>query len=151
MKLRLPVLLSVSVLALSSAFAGFVSQPTDGQTQRVLENPEPSKRAEPSKAPASEPAKPQTAEKNKPAPFALGNDKKELGRLIGTLQRSPRSFVYLRSIGYTETDQEFEQIIAVNSAIFRPTRIVRQDEQGKRVIPGWPGITLKQEYKLAQR
>ncbi len=74
-----------------------------------------------------------------------------LNRLLTELQRSPRSFIYLRSIGFTETDQQFEKLIAENSAIFNSTRIIRRDEQGNRQIPGWPGISLKEEFRTAGR
>jgi hypothetical protein len=82
---------------------------------------------------------------------ALGKEKTTLNRLVTELQRSARSFVYLRSVGFTESDQEFEQIIAKNNWMFRPVRIVRRDEQGNRQIPGWPGIALTTEYKNLQR
>ncbi|MEO6786004.1 MAG: hypothetical protein ABI318_07715 [Chthoniobacteraceae bacterium] len=87
---------------------------------------------------------------NKQTHDALGKDKALLNRLVTELQRSPRSFIYLRSIGFTETDEEFDRLIATNNRMFKQTRIVRRDEQGNRKIPGWPGITLKEEYK-AQR
>ncbi len=77
----------------------------------------------------------------------VAEDKVLLGRLVTELKQSPRSFIYLRSKGFTQSDQEFEEIIAKNDAVLRRTRIVRRDEQGVRQIPGWPGVTLTDEYK----
>lgn len=74
-------------------------------------------------------------------------DKAVLERLITELKRSSRSFIYLRSKGFTQTDEEFDQLIAENSAILRHTRIVRRNENGVRQIPGWPGVGLTAEYK----
>ncbi len=79
----------------------------------------------------------------------LGQDKLLLERLIAELQRSSRSFVYLRSQGFTQSDQEFEQLIAQNNKVLRPTRIVRHDEKGMRQIPGWPGAALTPEFKAS--
>ena len=58
------------------------------------------------------------------------------------LAESPHSFKALRERGFTQSDAEFEKIIATHRALFRSGRIVRRDEQGQRVIPGWPGIDL---------
>lgn len=77
----------------------------------------------------------------------LKQDKLLLERLLAELQRSARSFVYLRSKGFTQSDQEFEQLIAQNNAVLRPTRIVRYDEKGARQIPGWPGVMLTPAFK----
>lgn len=67
----------------------------------------------------------------------------DLERLVRELQRSPRSFKYLRTIGFAHSDEEFARLVAEHAALFRPTRIVRRDERGTRIIPGWPGVTLK--------
>ncbi len=95
--------------------------------------------------------KPAATPVQKPTPVArtsdLGQDKLLLERLIAELKRSARSFVYLRSKGFTQSDQEFEQLIAQNNAVLRPTRIVRHDEKGARQIPGWPGVMLTPVFK----
>lgn len=69
----------------------------------------------------------------------------EVARLYQELNRSPRSFRYLRTIGFNHSDAEFQMIVDRNAAIFSSTRIVRRDESGKRVIPGWPGVKLKKK------
>lgn len=69
----------------------------------------------------------------------------ELARLYQELNRSPRSFKYLRTIGFNHSDAEFQMIVDRNGAYFSSTRIVRRDEAGKRVIPGWPGVKLKKK------
>ena len=130
------LVLTVCGFAASSAFGGFaVQEPVEAKAkpqnqERSLENPEPAKKGEAS---------------------AVEKHKIFLNRLLTELQRSPRSFIYLRSIGFTETDQEFEKLITENSAIFNSTRIIRRDEQGNRQIPGWPGISLKEEFRTAGR
>jgi hypothetical protein len=63
-------------------------------------------------------------------------------RVVQMIAASPHSFRALRELGLTQTDEEFEQLIASNPGLFRNTRIVRRDEQGRRVIPGWPGLAL---------
>lgn len=132
---------SICVLAATSALAGFVApakiEPAAAKAERILEDPDSAKKA----APAAKSEAGQAMEKNKIL----------LNRLIAELQRSPRSFIYLRSIGYTETDEQFEKLITANNAIFQSIRIIRRDEQGNRQIPGWPGIALKKEYKTAAR
>lgn len=79
----------------------------------------------------------------------LGQDKLLLEQLIAELQRSARSFVYLRSKGFAQSDKEFEQLIARNNTVLRSTRIVRHDENGVRQIPGWPGVALTAEFKAS--
>ena len=64
-------------------------------------------------------------------------------RLTGELQRSPRSFRYLRTLGFSQSDGDFERLIAEHPALFKSVRIVRRDENGQRVIPGWPGLALQ--------
>lgn len=122
---RSSLVAGLSLLAFSTAFGGIVSQ----------SKPKPAKQA------ASAPT----------ARADVEQQKQLLGRLLKELERSPRSFVYLRSIGFTQTDQEFERLITDNGLLFRPTRIVRRDEKGNRQIPGWPGITLSPRYKSQLR
>ncbi|TLD68345.1 hypothetical protein FEM03_23380 [Phragmitibacter flavus] len=90
------------------------------------------------------------AEQKSDGTEGVGQQKALLGRLVTELQISPRSFVYLRSKGFTQTDQEFEQIIAKNDTMFRRTRIVRRGEDGVRQIPGWPGIAVTAAYKASK-
>ncbi len=63
--------------------------------------------------------------------------------LVKTLKISARSYKYLRTIGYNYPDADFEGLIKANAELFRYTRIVRRDESGTRIIPGWPAIALK--------
>jgi hypothetical protein len=141
MMTRSLLVLSICGLALSSAIAGFniregvERQPSVKKQDRVLEDPEPAKKAQP---------QPQSRE-------AMEKHKIFLNRLLTELQRSPRSFIYLRSIGFTQSDHEFEKLIAENDAIFQRTRIVRRDEKGERQTPGWPGISLLEEFRTAGR
>ena len=66
----------------------------------------------------------------------------EVARLYRELTRSPRSFRYLRTIGFDHSDAEFELIVSRQNGIFASTRIIRRDDNGKRVTPGWPGVKL---------
>jgi hypothetical protein len=70
------------------------------------------------------------------------SEKMLLDRLVSELKRSSRSFIYLRSVGFDLSDEEFDQLIARNNRILAPTRIVRYDKDGTRHIPGWPGVRL---------
>lgn len=124
---------------LSPAIGGLVLQPDRPQKTAAAIEPtdkSPQKAGEPSK----------DAPKD-----ALGKEKSRLNRLVTELNRSPRSFVYLRSAGFTESDQEFAEIIAKNNSMFRSIRIIRRDDQGHRQIPGWPGVALTPEYKKLHR
>ncbi len=67
----------------------------------------------------------------------------DLDRLVRELQRSARSFRYLRTIGFNQSDAELERLITEHPALFKAVRIIRRDEQGQRVIPGWPGLALQ--------
>jgi len=113
----LPVI-GFTVLAFSQAMGGFVAQDT----------PKPN-------APSPQPH------------TDVEREKTVLGRLMAELERSSRSFMYLRSVGFTQSDEEFEQIIAQNNRILQLTRIMRFDAQGNRQIPGWPGVRLTPEFK----
>lgn len=64
-------------------------------------------------------------------------------RVVQAIAHSAHSFKALRERGLSQTDAEFEQLIASNPGLFKSVRIVRRDEKGQRVIPGWPGIGLK--------
>ncbi len=66
-----------------------------------------------------------------------------LDRLVTELQRSPRSFRYLRTRGFHQSDGEFEELLNAHGGLFRRVRIVRRDDKGQRVIPGWPGMALQ--------
>ncbi len=130
---RSVLILALCPLAFSSALGALRADATT-PARKDAGNPEPPKYAVATKQPRE----------------AMGKEKALLNRLVTELQHSSRSFVYLRSIGFTETDEEFDRLIATNNRMFKQTRIVRRDERGSRKIPGWPGITLKEEYK-AQR
>jgi hypothetical protein len=132
------LVLSICGLAVSSAIGGLSSQ----ETVEAKAKPPQQERPE-NAAPAKTPLP--------PSRDAMEKHKVFLNRLLTELQRSPRSFIYLRSIGFTETDQEFEKLILENNAIFSSVRIVRRDEQGNRQTPGWPGITLREEFRTAGR
>lgn len=84
-----------------------------------------------------------------PQATGVGQDKALLTKLIAELQRSSRSFIYLRSQGFKLSDSEFEQLIASNNKVLRSTRIIRHDERGMRQIPGWPAVALTPEYKAS--
>lgn len=84
-----------------------------------------------------------------PRAEAVEQDKKVLTRLIAELQRSSRSFIYLRTQGFNLTDEEFEKLITTNNKVLRTTRIIRYDDKGARQIPGWPGVALTPEYKAS--
>jgi len=78
-----------------------------------------------------------------PAGMAPGS---EVARLFSELTRSPRSFRYLRTIGFNHSDEEFETIVSRYEKVFARTRIIRRDENGKRIVPGWPGVKLVRDF-----
>ncbi len=138
MNTRSLLAVSFSVVVLSSALGGLISQDAGKTEPTAVREP-----ADSSSAPsAAAPAAP-----SKLSHEDMENQKVLLNRLVTRLQHSARSFIYLRSVGFTESDEEFERLISTNNAIFRRVRIVRRDEQGNRQIPGWPGIALTSEYK----
>lgn len=67
----------------------------------------------------------------------------DLHPLVRALFTSPHSFKALRERGFKQSDAEFEKIIADHPGLFGSTRIVRRDEKGQRIIPGWPAISLQ--------
>jgi hypothetical protein len=150
MNTRWILVMGISVVALSPAIAGLVSRENVKTEPAAVRQPA-------VEAPASgqpresTPDKSSGSETTKQSRGSMSDEKAILGRLVTELQRSPRSFIYLRSAGFTESDAEFEQLISKNNAIFRRTRIVRRDDQGNRQIPGWPGVTLTPEYKGQRR
>jgi len=127
--------LSISLIVLSPAFGGIVSQENSASAPI-------SKQQSPDDSGSAQRSNP-----DQPSHDITAKDKSLLNRLVAELQRSSRSFVYLRSVGFTESDREFEQLIAKNNEVFRSVRIIRRDEQGNRQIPGWPGIALNATYK----
>lgn len=66
----------------------------------------------------------------------------DLERLVRELQRSARSFRYLRTLGFAHSDEDFAEVVAAHPALFKSVRIVRRDEHGQRVTPGWSGVAL---------
>jgi hypothetical protein len=74
-----------------------------------------------------------------PAGISPGSD---AGRLCAELKRSARSYRYLRTVGFAFSDAQFHAFIERNPKVFASCRIIRRDDKGKRVIPGWPGIKL---------
>jgi hypothetical protein len=67
----------------------------------------------------------------------------DLYSLVRALSTSAHSFKALRQRGFNQSDAEFEKVIADHPALFRSARIIRRDESGQRVIPGWPAISLR--------
>ncbi len=65
-----------------------------------------------------------------------------LDRLVREPHYSSRSFRHLRTIGFAHSDEGFARLVAAHPTLFKPLRIVRRDESGQRVIPGWPGVRL---------
>jgi hypothetical protein len=92
MNFRCLLVIGLSVLTFSRTMGGFVAQDT----------PKPHAPGHPSHA---------DVEGEKALP----------GRLVAELERSSRSFMYLRSVGFTQSDEEFEQLIAQKELHYRRT------------------------------
>jgi hypothetical protein len=135
MNTRSLLAVGLSVIAFSSVIGGLISEDTGKTKPTAVREPADANSTESAAAPA------------KPSHENMENQKVLLNRLVTRLRHSARSFIYLRSVGFTESDEEFEKLISTNNAIFRRVRIIRRDEQGNRQIPGWPGVALTPEYR----
>lgn len=83
------------------------------------------------------------------APRELALDTTQIDRLRKELKRSARSFAFLRDERqFPYTDGQFMDIISDFRDEFAFCRIIHRDN-GKRIIPGRPGITLKAERNAA--
>ncbi len=69
-------------------------------------------------------------------------DLEAVERIRYALRGSGHSFRHLRAIGLEYSDEDFAVLIAANPKIFRSARIIRRDETGTRIIPGWPAIAM---------
>jgi len=63
--------------------------------------------------------------------------------LVAVLKNSAHSFKHLRASGFDYPDEDFTALIAAAPKEFSATRIIRRDEKGQRIIPGWPAIKLR--------
>jgi len=73
---------------------------------------------------------------------STGDDKADLLKSI--VERSPHSYQWIRqNTSLRLLDGEFDKLIAEHPSIFERATIIRRDEQGKRLEPGWPGVKLK--------
>ena len=149
MAARFPLILIAGTAMLSTAFGKGDTQISSSSSVPATAAPVVLSATTSSAGYKVEAEKPGSAEAPKADP--TDKDKTLLNRLLKELKSSPRSFIYLRSVGFTQNDEEFERLIVTNSSMFKRTRIVRREENGNRLIPGWPGITLTDEYKSAQR
>ena len=67
-----------------------------------------------------------------------------INEIAGYLTKSARSFNWFReNTELKYNDEEFQKIINEHSDIFKFTRIIRRDESGNRLKPGYPAIKLK--------
>jgi hypothetical protein len=62
-------------------------------------------------------------------------------QLLRVLKQSAHSFKHLRAIGFDYPDEDFAALLVADPKHFRSARIIRRDENGKRIIPGWPAIS----------
>jgi hypothetical protein len=66
---------------------------------------------------------------------------KDLDMLISSIQTKSHSFRWLRrNTPINLTDEQFQELIKENQTILKFIRIRRYDKNGKRIIPGWPGV-----------
>lgn len=73
---------------------------------------------------------------------APGSNAADLLKLI--VQNGPHSFEWIRNATPLKlSDDEFGELIKSNPTMFQHTTIIRRNEEGERVTPGWPGVRLK--------
>jgi hypothetical protein len=87
-----------------------------------------------------------------PVPDLRAERPTDVTRLTSLLRRSPRSFEFLRTVaGFSSTDDEFRELIIQHPDLLQSAHIVKRDEHGQRVIPGRPGIQLKDRERVERR
>ena len=67
------------------------------------------------------------------------------------LRGSAHSYDWIRSntpLNYA--DSEFDKVISDNPDVFEYVRVIQRDEKGDRIVPGKPGIRLKDSAKSAK-
>jgi hypothetical protein len=64
--------------------------------------------------------------------------------MAAAVELKPHSFQYIRrTTGLTFSDQEFTAMIKSDRARFKLVRFLKQDDEGKRILPGRLGVQLR--------
>jgi len=64
--------------------------------------------------------------------------------MASIIKQRPHSFQFIReATGLKLTDQEFTAIAKSDSARFKLVRFLKRDDEGVRILPGRPGVALR--------
>jgi hypothetical protein len=62
------------------------------------------------------------------------------------IEKRPHSFQFIRkSTGLKLTDQQFTAIAKSDPARFKLVRFLKRDDEGARILPGRPGVALRDQ------
>ncbi len=69
---------------------------------------------------------------------------KSLEAIAEAVAAKPHSFDHIRSAtGVKLTDEQFVAMIDENPAQFKLVHFVKKDDEGKKILPGRPGVRLR--------
>jgi hypothetical protein len=64
--------------------------------------------------------------------------------VASVIEQRPHSFQFIRaSTGLKLTDQEFTAMAKSDPARFKLVRFLKRDDEGARILPGRPGVALR--------
>jgi len=64
--------------------------------------------------------------------------------MASVIEQKPHSFQFIReSTGLKLTDQEFMAIAKSDPTRFKLVRFLKRNDEGERVLPGRPGVALR--------
>lgn len=68
----------------------------------------------------------------------------QIEAIAAAANHRPHSFAHIRSsTGLTLTDEQFKAMVEKNRGRFQLVRFIKRDEEGKRILPGRPGLKLR--------
>ena len=75
------------------------------------------------------------------------SDKVEI--MASAIEQKPHSFQFIReSTGLTLTDHEFTALAKSDRARFKLVRFLKRDNEGAPILPGRPGVGLRNQGNL---
>jgi hypothetical protein len=67
--------------------------------------------------------------------------------IAAAVEHKPHSFDHIRSTtGLEFTDEQFLAMIEANRDRFKLVHFVKRDDEGKRILPGRPGVRLRDHH-----
>lgn len=69
---------------------------------------------------------------------------KKVEIMASAIEKRPHSFQFIReTTGLKLTDKEFTAIAQSDPARFKLVRFLKRDDKGVRILPGRPGVALR--------